>query len=81
MPFLTDSFFGWEGSPTKIDKPENKKELVPTYSILSTEGPSQGSSPAESHGSFFGPAAWDRLFGKALSRKKRKKQGRQSTQP
>ena len=35
VPFLTP-FFGWEGSPTKIDY---SKKLVPTYSSLSTGGP------------------------------------------
>ena len=34
-PFF-NPFFGWEGSPTKIDY---RKKLVPTYSNLSTGGP------------------------------------------
>ena len=34
---LSHPFFGWEGSPTKIDV---LKKLVPAYSILSTGGPS-----------------------------------------
>ena len=32
MPFLTVSFFGWEGSPAKID--QNEKETVPLFQAL-----------------------------------------------
>ena len=41
-------FFGWEGSPTEIDY---RKKLVPTYSNLSTEGPSK----QRPHGIVFEP--------------------------
>ena len=44
VPFLTN-FFGWEGSPTKIDYRE--KNMVP-YSKLSTGGP-RNAFPGVSH--------------------------------